>query len=241
MTKLAPHVLPEGADVSSFIHREFRAARLRLTGKEIGNPVWPEPIFAFLAHTSSYAYREDVVTALLELKRANWSAKVGISCYEPEEALAAAEAGCDCVEVPFNVLDRRFAELIPKLRAGGVFVLARAPFLQGMLAAPPNKWRGSEPGSYFSPALEVAAAAVAKVHDVARNLACPMHAVALRYAIERSGADAVVFGAETLEQVKQDCRIFQGPPLGAEAVALIEREIPQADAIVVNPSLWAKG
>jgi aryl-alcohol dehydrogenase-like predicted oxidoreductase len=73
---------------------------------------------------------------LIETKDAGLAAKIGFSCYDPDEldaALAVLEP--DVVQVPISVVDRRFIApgVCAKLRRRNTEIHARSVFLQGLL------------------------------------------------------------------------------------------------------------
>lgn len=65
--------------------------------------------------------------------------RIGVSLYHPHEAewLLAQGWAIDLVQVPYSVLDQRFAAVLPRLAARGVEVHVRSAFLQGLLLREP--------------------------------------------------------------------------------------------------------
>jgi aryl-alcohol dehydrogenase-like predicted oxidoreductase len=79
--------------------------------------------------------------ALQAARAAGQVARIGVSLYHPHEAewLLAEGWDIDLVQVPYNVLDQRFAAVLPRLAARGVEVHVRSAFLQGLLLRDPDK------------------------------------------------------------------------------------------------------
>jgi aryl-alcohol dehydrogenase-like predicted oxidoreductase len=77
--------------------------------------------------------------ALQAARAAGQVARIGVSLYHPHEAewLLAEGWDIDLVQVPYNVLDQRFAAVLPQLAAHGVEVHVRSAFLQGLLLREP--------------------------------------------------------------------------------------------------------
>ncbi len=76
---------------------------------------------------------------LLGLKDAGLVERIGISCYTPEELRAASRIlPPDLVQVPVNILDRRFLSdgILGELKREGTEIHARSAFLQGLLLTP---------------------------------------------------------------------------------------------------------
>ena len=77
--------------------------------------------------------------ALQAARAAGQVQRIGVSLYHPHEAewLLAQGWDVDLVQVPYNVLDQRFASVLPQLAARGVEVHVRSAFLQGLLLREP--------------------------------------------------------------------------------------------------------
>ncbi|RZL08781.1 MAG: aldo/keto reductase, partial [Hymenobacter sp.] len=77
--------------------------------------------------------------ALQAAREAGQVARIGVSLYHPHEAEWLLTQGwdVDLVQVPYNVLDQRFANVLPQLAARGVEVHVRSAFLQGLLLREP--------------------------------------------------------------------------------------------------------
>jgi aryl-alcohol dehydrogenase-like predicted oxidoreductase len=77
--------------------------------------------------------------ALQAARAAGQVHRIGVSLYHPHEAewLLAQGWDIDLVQVPYSVLDQRFATVLPQLAARGVEVHVRSAFLQGLLLREP--------------------------------------------------------------------------------------------------------
>ena len=81
-------------------------------------------------------YGEEIMSALLSLKKSGTVQKIGISVYSPDEFTELfSEYDFDIVQCPFNLIDRRLVNSgwLAKLKALGVEVHVRSSFLQGLL------------------------------------------------------------------------------------------------------------
>lgn len=93
---------------------------------------------------------------LCRLREQGLVQKVGVSVYNPQEALSIAERyQIDIIQIPINVFDQRFitSGALSFLKEKKVEVHARSVFLQGLLLMPPG-----EPHSFFEPIKETHAA-----------------------------------------------------------------------------------
>ena len=138
---------------------------------------------AFREHPAAWA-------VLQEARAAGVAQRVGVSLYHPREAewLLEQAIGVDLVQVPFNVLDQRFAAVLPRLRQAGVEVHVRSAFLQGLLLRPTE----SLP-DFFAPL----APKIAQLRALAGQAGVPLAALLLLFAAFAEGVDRVVIGVDT--------------------------------------------
>lgn len=84
----------------------------------------------------------ELYSTLQSMKESGRVSKVGVSVYGPEELdILVPGFGLDLVQLPLNVLDRRFIKSgwLARLADRGIEVHARSCFLQGMLLAEAGK------------------------------------------------------------------------------------------------------
>ncbi len=184
-----------------------------------------KPFFAFWEE----GLRE-VIEVILEKGMAK---RVGVSVYEPDEALRALEkSGIDAVQIPANIVDRRFEEagVFQKADELGKKIYVRSIFLQGLLLMRPSDL---SPGMSFAATFLERLDALGKIWDMSRPAMC------LGALIDRYRNASILFGAETREQIENT--------LDAAQVTLPEglltdlREMCRGvDDRVRNPMVWPK-
>lgn len=134
-----------------------------------------------------------------------------------------AGANADCLQVPCSILDHRFDHCFDH---GERHCFIRGAYMQGMLLMP-------EKGVFVREILE-------KRREL-ETLGIPMAELALRYLFAKPGSKSVLTGVETLEQLRENLRIAQLPPLSAGELAEVEKIVfPPLDEICVSPFLWKK-
>jgi aryl-alcohol dehydrogenase-like predicted oxidoreductase len=157
--------------------------------------------------------------------------KVGISVYSPEKAIEAINIeGIDMVQIPTNILDRRFEKAgvfeIAKVKKKEVYI--RSIFLQGLLlmdtGAIPDKI------AFAIPVIE-------KLENIAKEFCLTRHEIALGYIKSEMPNAHVVFGAETKEQVTKNLAAWQKdvPAFLGEKVRFLFSNVNEK---ILNPSLW---
>lgn len=137
--------------------------------------------------------------------------------------LAYKDAGksADCLQVPCSILDHRFDHCFDH---GERHCFIRGAYMQGMLLMP-------EKGVFVKEILE-------KRREL-ETLGIPMAELALRYLFAKPGSKSVLTGVETLEQLRENLRIAQLPPLSASELAAVDEIVfPPLEEICVSPFLW---
>jgi spore coat polysaccharide biosynthesis protein SpsF len=174
---------------------------------------------------------------LIELLEDGTVLALGISVQTPQEAFAALDcADVRHIQLPFNLLDRRWREtgVIARIRARAhVTIHARSVFLQGLLASDARVW----PPLDGVDARRLTQLLRGLAEDYGRESTADL---CLAYARGQSWIDGVVVGMETEQQLEDNLRLFVRPPLSAEDCATIERRMPRVPETLLNPSRWPK-
>jgi aryl-alcohol dehydrogenase-like predicted oxidoreductase len=122
---------------------------------------------------------------------------IGVSLYHPHEAewLLAQGWDLDLVQVPYNVLDQRFAAVLPQLAARGVEVHVRSAFLQGLLLREP----ASLP-AFFHPL----APKLQHLRALLDEAGVPLAAALLLFAAGAPGVTRVVIGVDSVANLHEN-------------------------------------
>ncbi len=175
-----------------------------------------EVISAALIHVEEDSVYLDI---LKSMKAKGLIEEAGISLNTLAYKDAGAEA--DCLQVPCSILDHRFDHCFDH---GERHCFIRGAYLQGMLLMP-------EKGVFVREILE-------KRREL-ETLGIPMAELALRYLFAKPGSKSVLTGVETLEQLRENLRIAQLPPLSADELTEVGKIVfPPLDEICVSPFLW---
>jgi aryl-alcohol dehydrogenase-like predicted oxidoreductase len=169
--------------------------------------------------------QEAVISGLRRLKETGRVAKTGVSVYSPDELQAVLGSGViDLVQLPLNVLDRRFlqAGYLSTLRRRGIEVHVRSVFLQGLLLLPADarparfaRW-SRQLGAWDSWLAEQPLSALE---------AC------LAFAFSQPDVDGVVVGVDSLAHFDQILGAARGGAVAPPYVA-------STDPDLINPSRW---
>jgi len=184
-------------------------------------------------------HREDILDmlddglkeSLLTLVQRGYVRHLGVSVYSPDRAMQALGYDLfDVIQIPANVLDRRFqrAGVFEIAEERGRRIYIRSAFLQGLVLMNgkdvPEKMASVEP-------------VLAKLDRLSLQYRLSRQAIALLYLRDRFAHAKVIFGAEVPEQVLQNTRCWQ---LEAPAGFLLELDdaFPELDENILNPAKW---
>ena len=176
---------------------------------------------------------------LLALQSEGKIGRIGASIYRPEELaalLAIPEVGL--VQLPFNILDRRWLEpAIQRAIAArpDVILHGRSALLQGLLTI-------DDPLQWPIPDGDLARRCITGLQDAATSLGREGIAdLCFAYARAQPWLAGIVVGAETAAQMAENIRLFRTPaltPAQAEAVAAsLPSPLPEQ---LLNPALWPR-
>ena len=158
-------------------------------------------LFGYMLHRAEDMENAAIVRGMIAAKEKGYVEKIGVSVYEPGEALSVVQSGVwDMVQIPYNVLDQRldatvFFEMAKK---NHVKVFARSAFLQGLLLMDPEQ---------LPPHLEIAKPYIEKFRHITEKNHFTVEAGALLYSYCHPGIDYVVFGVDTEMQLVQNLKI----------------------------------
>lgn len=157
--------------------------------------------------------------------------KIGVSVYSPDNGIQALNtAGIDMIQLPTNILDRRF-------ESAGVFQLAdqkkkqiyiRSVFLQGLLLIDPEEIPANM--AFARPVLK-------KLESLSSDLGLTKQEIALGYLKSEMPNAHIIFGAETQNQVKENVITWQ-KKVPESLVNQIKAFFPDVGEHILNPVLW---
>jgi aryl-alcohol dehydrogenase-like predicted oxidoreductase len=135
--------------------------------------------------------------ALQAARAAGQVARIGVSLYHPHEAewLLAEGWDMDLVQMPYNVLDQRFAAVLPRLAACGVEVHVRSAFLQGLLLRDPVTLP-----DFFQPL----APKIKLLRNLADEAGVPLPALLLLFAAYAPGVARAVIGVDSVANLHEN-------------------------------------
>lgn len=185
------------------------------------------PLCLFHAeHNAVYA------DSLLKMKEKGLVEHVGISVNSPEWALKAVRSGTfEAMQIPTSLLDLRYHRqgVFIEAKRRGMALFVRSVFLQGLVFLPEP-----EIPAQLAPVIEVRR----RLEKIAAGAGMGLADLAVRFVMGLEGADCLVMGLETLEQLQANLKVFAQGPLGPELMRAVMDAVPQLPDNVIVPFLW---
>lgn len=188
----------------------------------------------YLLHTPEYIREEEIVSALNNLKKQGLVKNIGVSIYEGEDAIYAANLKeVDYIQIPYNIFDQRldkmnFFELAKK---NGKKIFARSAFLQGLFFMAEEK---------IPPYLENAKAYLRELDKVINKYNLSRQQAALLFSLNNENIDYVVFGVDNMRQLKEDIDIAEQSIGCEQCIRELKEKFANIEKNIIFPSLWKK-
>jgi len=157
--------------------------------------------------------------------------QMGISVYTPDKGMQAVDSGMfDLIQVPANVLDRRFDQAGVFMRAAQkqVKIYIRSIFLQGLLLMS---------AAQIPPEMGFVRPLLASFEQLSGAIGRSRRQIALSYIKFRFPEAMILFGAETPQQVKENVDAWSETP-SISWMACLEEAFDRVDESIVDPRLW---
>lgn len=221
ISKLRPGL---GQDISEdTVLREIDASLQRLNVRKL---------YGYMLHRAEDMENSVIVRGLMAAKEKGYVKYIGVSVYEPEEALRVVRSGAwDMTQVPYNVLDQRLDEsdFFELAKKNHVKVFARSAFLQGLLLMEPE---------HVPSHLIKARPYIEKFHQVIAQYQYTPEEGAMLYSYSHPGIDYVVFGVDTATQLVRNLKICEKAARFGNCWKELHGVFSNVPREVIIPSLW---
>jgi len=170
---------------------------------------------------------------LLRLKEEGVIGRLGVSVQTPDEfARVSADPYVEQIQLPFNLLDRRWDGCAND--RSDLSVHARSVFLQGLLT--------EVAGSRWPRVAGVDAETIVRLlNGLARDLNRQSVAdLAFAYCRSHGWIDSFVIGVETEAQLMDNIALSRAPVLAGDEIAEVRRRIPPVPDSLIDPVQWPR-
>ncbi len=218
-TKLPSTEGVNGKNIESWVFENFENSLSHLKKNTLSGLLLHRPLELFDSN-GPYIFK-----ALEKIKEQKLVSSIGVSVYAPEElSRIIDDYEVDVVQIPLNIIDSRWDELLAKLKNNSIEVHVRSVFLQGLLLMEPSKRKQQFPHcsvlwDNFDKWLSL--------NELAPIQAC------IGGVLHNKSVSKLVLGTEKLTQLREIVGITQN-------IAKIEipSTIRSNDVNLLNPSNW---
>lgn len=206
--------------------------------KELG----VDSIHVLMLHRAHHinSYHGSIIETLKEFKNVGLIKELGVSVQTPQELCDVLDnEAITYIQLPFNILDFRWLEVIDKIKLCKVKrqlnIHVRSALLQGLLISDdPKLWKRAHVNDY---------ARVSRwLKMKAKMLGCgSTHELCLRYVASQDWVDAVVVGAESVQQLLNNYEVLQKPTIKPQDMTKLASEaVGMVSLKSLDPSTWDK-
>lgn len=210
--KIVSKFLLQNSDKEITIHLRDSLADLKM-----------QTLYGYMAHRPlEIANNAKHWEELIQLKEQNFIKKIGFSYNEVEEIETTLSIGLipDIIQVPYNYLDNRFEPYMKELKNRGCEIHTRSPFLQGLFFSDTNKLH-----NFFDDVKPIIQEIQVFGNALPRML--------LKYCTDKPFIDKVIFGVNTLSQLKDNMKDL----CDTLSLPLNKRKVEES---LLIPSKWPK-
>ncbi len=168
------------------------------------------PIYMLHYAKDMTQYGKIVPETLKKLKREGLIGKVGVSVYNPEEVEEMLKYDLyEAVQIPMNIFDQRMISsgILEKLKDTNTIVFVRSVFLQGLFFLDPMN---------LPVKLKMAKEPLLLLHKLAERENMGIAQMAISYIRDMEGVSSLVLGVETPEQIIENVKLIDAPPISLE-------------------------
>ena len=208
-----------------------RVIRKRLT--ESLKILHTDYVDAYLFHSARYVFQPEMMEAMHSMVKEGLTREVGVSVYEPEEALAClSDKRTGLTQFPYSIFDQRMkrASVFEKAKESHCRVDTRSAFIQGLLLLEEKQ---------VPPFLGAARPILKRLKQLSVGSGFSRVALAMAYVKRESAISHLVFGVDSLEQLKEDIETFR-QEVPEDVLSELDEEFAGLKADIVMPSLWKK-
>ncbi|MDD5727632.1 MAG: aldo/keto reductase [Victivallales bacterium] len=153
----------------------------------------------------------------------------GISLSETKYCDDIIASGVGFVQLPYNILDRRFDDFLAVAGKRKITVFARSIYLQGLLLMPEAN---------ISEGLQGVITVRRNLAGLAADAGLTMAELCMRFVLNNPAICSILTGVDSTQQLKQNLQLLNKAPLAADLYQAIKNIVPMLEEKLINPVLW---
>lgn len=216
---------PSFDEIKNTVKKSLIASKDRLNVNKISICLLHDP-------SDMHSFDGLVVKSLKQLKNKGIIEEIGVSIHTPNQAKEFLENNeLDVIQVPINLFDTRLIKdgILTKLKNSGKTVFARSIFLQGLFLLDINNMPTN---------MHFAKKPLEKLKQISSNYDIDIKKLAFSFVKDIPEVDSMIIGVDTEEQLKNNIKQFNAPPLSEEIKRELSNSFYNMSEELINPTLW---
>jgi aryl-alcohol dehydrogenase-like predicted oxidoreductase len=188
-------------------------------------------VYGYMAHDGDLLIENpEWWEGLKEAKNIGLVKKIGYSIYSIDQLdiLISLNMIPDIVQVPYNILDRRFEYYFAKMKQMGVEIHTRSVFLQGLFFMSLDK---------LPPKLLPLKPVIQEILNISDFFKIPVSTMALKFVIQNPHIDKVLIGVDSKLQLEENLQILSNLDLSNELLSRLNN-IVVTEKGLLSPVNW---
>lgn len=188
----------------------------------------------YMIHNPSNIYNKYVLSEMVSCKKSGYVENIGVSIYEPQQAVDAVKTGIfDYIQIPYNIFDRRLDRIgfFKLAEERNIQIFARSAFIQGLLLKDVL-----DLPDYLLPAKKH----LIMLDKVIMEFGLKRQEAAFLYVYKHPNIDYLVFGVDTIAQLNEIIDISESRIDYSECFNELKRRFTDVEEIVISPAKWGK-
>lgn len=215
VSKVPPVEVQTEAEAEQFIEQTIRRSLERLQLKKL-------PICLL--------HREEDLRFMPVLERMIGKGLIeGAGISLDSDRFLAQVASVRFIQLPYNILDRRFDAFWPVALKNKIQLFSRSVYLQGLLLMPEER---------IKPGLAGVIPVRRRLEGVAQEAGCTMAELCMRYVLSNPAIASVLTGVDTVEQMRENLHLAAQGPLSVDMLERVRACVPDLPESLVRPALW---
>ncbi len=178
-------------------------------------------------HESDIEY----IGILRKLEKKGLIGGAGISLDTDKYCKEVIALGIKYVQLPYNILDRRFDAFFSEVQPNGIAVFTRSAYLQGLLLMPEEN---------ILPDLTDVIPIRRRLGKIAASAGMNMPELCIRFVLSNPAVTSVLTGVDNVQQLIQNQQVLGKGPLPGNLLQEVKAAVPVLDESIIRPFLWKK-
>ncbi|KWX74772.1 aldo/keto reductase [Paenibacillus jilunlii] len=174
----------------------------------------------------------EIINILRDLKQRRIIHKIGVSVYNPQDIEMYLNLGCfDSIQVPINLFDQRLIRngMLEQLSEKGIEIFVRSIYLQGLLLMAPE---------HLPDQLKQAKKPLERLAKYSEETGISIKELSFLFVRDLPGVSKIIIGCETIDQLKDNLKMMELPPLKKEMIKEINQLFLDIPIKIIDPRMW---